>query len=126
MIIGSAYFFLIKARFLFWLAPTRTVEDALKKGAGSGQSFHPLHPLQRLSSLFQIAWRYQWKRPGCLPTSLARQFFYLHYGYKSEFRIGVKKEDSVLEAHAWCKIVESEKPVWADEGSFQSLERIAE
>ena len=100
-IIAAAYYFLLKIRFLLLFFPLPLVERALvqKSKAESSPSFRPTE----LLNLFRIAWRYQWKRPRCLSTSLAQQLFLAHYGFSAQLRIGVQKKGLGLQAHAWCE-----------------------
>ncbi len=103
-IIGEAYLLLLKARLLLHLSPLRLVEKALS-GSPPQRRFEKSAPYSRneLLELFQIAWRYQWGRPNCLPKALAQQAFLSRYGVPVRFRIGVRRKEGRLEAHSWCE-----------------------
>ena len=116
----SAYGLLLRARFLVRFFSAQAVEKAL---AGNGSVAHQ-EPNEAVSApraallsrqnnnitsktelldLFRLAWRYQWKRPKCLATSLAKQLFLERYGIPTNLRIGVHKQDNKLLGHAWCE-----------------------
>ncbi|HEX5757819.1 MAG TPA: lasso peptide biosynthesis B2 protein, partial [Thermoanaerobaculia bacterium] len=51
---------------------------------------------------------------GCLPRSLAMQRLLARRGAPAELRIGVRRREGVLEAHAWVEV--DGRPVGEPEG----------
>lgn len=105
--IGWAYYYLIKTQFLLLLSSPQSVERTLTQerpaklsnrlSEGGGSSY------KELLSFFRLAWRYQFLKPRCLPTALAQRALMAHYGFRNSVRIGVKKKNGQLHAHAWCE-----------------------
>ena len=120
--IGRAYYFLLKVRFAFLWLPLDSVEEALSKNSKKPFSKTDFrYSKKELLDLFHIAWRYQWKKSKCLPTSLAKQVFLSYYGFPTQLRIGVKKENGIFQAHAWC---EDPKGVGMKSEFFEAIERL--
>ena len=98
----TAYFLLLQAQWRVLVSSQKIVEKTLfEKSAGKS----PKGALSKkeLFDLFRLAWRYQIIKPNCLPTSLALQAFLSRYGFAGQIRIGVRKEDEKLKAHAWLE-----------------------
>lgn len=103
---GWAYFYLIKTQFLLLLSSSQSVERALtqeRPAKLSNRLNERRGAYKELLSFFRLAWRYQFKKPKCLATSLAQQTFLRHYGFPTQFRIGIRKVEEQLQAHAWCE-----------------------
>jgi len=57
----------------------------------------------RIARMVQIAARRGPLRANCLPASLTLQALLARAGLASELRVGVRKRDTRLEAHAWVE-----------------------
>jgi len=57
----------------------------------------------RVARLVELAARHGVLRANCLATSLALQSLLASAGFPAELRIGVRKHDLRLEAHAWVE-----------------------
>ena len=101
-VIGAAYFFLLKSQFLLFFSPLYSIEKVLSKSHPSSNR-RLLFTQKKLISFFQIAERYQLKKPNCLGISLAKCLFLTYYGYPTQVQIGVLKQGGGLKAHAWCE-----------------------
>lgn len=100
--LGRAYYHLLRTRLLLRFFPLFFIKKAcIQTPLSQISSRDP--KAKELIGLFHIAWRYQWRRPKCLVTSLAKRSFLLDYGLASPFHIGIKKESEKLQAHAWCE-----------------------
>ena len=70
-----------------------------------------------LLRFFQLARRYQRFPPlSCLAVTLARRAFFSRHGLEMPLRIGIKKENGQLKAHAWCE------EAWEEGREFRLLE----
>lgn len=56
-----------------------------------------------IANLVEIASRYGLYKPNCLQKSLLLWWFLQRRGIASELRIGVRKKETLLEAHAWVE-----------------------
>jgi len=56
-----------------------------------------------IAKLVEIASRYGLYKPNCLQKSLLLWWFLQRRGLESELRIGVRKKETLLEAHAWVE-----------------------
>lgn len=104
--IAWAYYYLIKIQFFLLLSSSQLVERALtqeRPAKLSNRLNERRGAYKELLSFFRLARRYQFLKPRCLPTALAQRAFMAHYGFKNSIRIGVKKGNGQLRAHAWCK-----------------------
>lgn len=100
-VFGEAYLLFLRVRFLLIFSPAESVEKALSNKIKPSDK--PSHFQKReLLALFRIAQRYQLGRPNCLPVSVTQHFFLTRYHYPTRLRIGVRKENGKLKAHAWC------------------------
>ena len=62
----------------------------------------PMRP-ERIARLLHLAARFGPYRPGCLVRSLALQRLLRRSGIESRLRIGIRKQDATLDAHAWVE-----------------------
>ncbi|OKH32260.1 hypothetical protein NIES2119_26650 [[Phormidium ambiguum] IAM M-71] len=56
-----------------------------------------------IAKIVEIASRYGLYKPNCLQKSLLLWWFLQRRGLASELRIGVRKKETLLEAHAWVE-----------------------
>lgn len=57
----------------------------------------------RLAELVEAAGRHHYRRMTCLTRSLALQALLRRQGVEADLRIGVRREDGRLQAHAWVE-----------------------
>jgi hypothetical protein len=60
-------------------------------------------PPERLARLVESAGRHHYRRMTCLTRSVALQALLRRQGVEAELRIGVRREDGRLHAHAWVE-----------------------
>jgi len=78
----------------------RARRRAANRPTKSGHS--SLRP-ERMARLLHLAARHGPYRPACLVRSLALQRLLHRDGFAADLRIGVRKQDGALEAHAWLE-----------------------
>lgn len=101
-ILGLAYYLLLKVRLLLFIPSPWFVKEALTQ-KDRKTLLKTSFSREELLYLFQIAWRYQPRKPSCLVTALAQQRLLRRYGFSVPLRIGVRKKNGRFEAHAWCE-----------------------
>jgi hypothetical protein len=62
----------------------------------------PMRP-ERVARLLHLAARFGPYRPACLVRSLALQRLLRRSGIESQLRIGIRKHEATLDAHAWVE-----------------------
>lgn len=97
----------VVAGFLRMLGVMRCAR--LMQRRSSGRQTHIAKPLemqyaQRLAELAAIAGRRGAVRTTCLRQALLVQWLLCRRGLAAELRIGVRKLDSALDAHAWVEL----------------------
>jgi Transglutaminase-like superfamily len=99
--LGLAWLCLLVAGLAIRVLPLPRIERLLARLAPA-RRVTPLEP-GRLARLVGIAARHHLLPLACLPQSLALQALLRRQGVGAELRIGVRREDRMLRAHAWVE-----------------------
>lgn len=90
---------------LFGYGPTRRWLEQRSPQAGSrARTAQDLHSAERLAVLAGIAGRHGAVMANCLPQSLLVYWLLRRRGWLPEIRIGVRKQDGEMGAHAWVEL----------------------
>lgn len=100
--LGVAWLCLLVAGLALRVLPLPRIERLL---GGIALAHRQVHPLEAgcLARLVGIAARYHLIPLNCLPRSLALQALLRAHGVSARLRIGVRREDGALRAHAWVE-----------------------
>jgi hypothetical protein len=89
---------------LLGLAPWRAgIVGTEPAGAGRAPEPEDMARARRTARLVDVACRYGGHRASCLPRSLTLRSLLARQGIAGDLRIGVRRREGRLEAHAWVE-----------------------
>lgn len=101
-IIIKAFLLLWVIRIMLWTLPFPTLQNIVKKFSSTEENkIHPVH-IGKLIWAVEVMSRYT-LRATCLTRALTAQILLARYHYSSNIKIGVSKNESGFEAHAWLE-----------------------
>jgi hypothetical protein len=101
-ILGEALLLLPAACAGLKVAGMRRTREALSRVARRGKSREGLDAAS-IARLVAIAARHGPFRARCLPASLTLESLLRRYGLEGELRLGVRRHEGRIEAHAWIE-----------------------
>jgi hypothetical protein len=102
LLLGKAWLLLLGVMMALRVLPLPMLQSLLKRPA-SGQANFAIRA-DRLAWLVGVAARRHLWSVSCLEKSLVLETLLVRYGFSPELKIGVRREDGVLQAHAWVEI----------------------
>ena len=102
ILLVKAVFFLLVVRIELWVLPFSTLQSLVNKLLLS-RSCSDVSIKQMIWSV-EVASSYLPLMKTCLVKSIAAQILLTQYGYKPNLCIGVRKDEKMLDAHAWVEI----------------------
>ncbi|MDT0631225.1 lasso peptide biosynthesis B2 protein [Rubrivirga sp. S365] len=97
---------LLVVRIALWALPYRTVVRLFEPSAGGAASADKVPPQQASALLRTVAWAGRTllaDRP-CLTQAIAGRWLLARKGYPSTLRLGVRRDEDGIGAHAWLEV----------------------
>jgi hypothetical protein len=101
--LARAWAYLLVAKAALPVLPLPQVETLLERLPGGSSDGLETLPTERLVSLVDVAARHHLRPMTCLPRSLALKALLRRQGVEADLRIGVRRDDGRLLAHAWIE-----------------------
>jgi hypothetical protein len=101
-LLGRAWLLLLGITIALRVLPLPRIQSLLRRPR-SGQANSTIKA-ERLAWIVGVAARRHLWSVSCLEKSLVLEALLVRYGFSPELKIGVRREDGVLQAHAWVEV----------------------
>ena len=91
-------------RFFGYLRTRRFLSRSISQASLHHADDFELARAQRVAELIAIAGRHGLITATCLPQSVLLEYWLQHQHLAAEIKIGVRKADDLLDAHAWVEL----------------------
>ncbi len=100
LILIKALFLLWIIRIMLWIHPFQTLQKILTRFSSTNKNESPKTTMKKLIWAINVMSIYT-PNATCLTKALAAQLLLARHHYSSNIKIGVSKNESGFEAHAW-------------------------